>query len=49
VAASALKDIRVHFTSPWAHSFGAILGTIAMRQIRVGVSTTEEWIDISEA
>lgn len=48
-AAITLKDIKVVFTSPWTHSFGAILGTIAMRQIHVIVSAAEEWIEISEA
>jgi hypothetical protein len=47
--AITLKDIRVVFTSPWAHSFGAILGTIAMRQIHVAVSAAGEWIEISKA
>jgi hypothetical protein len=44
-----LKDIRVVFTSPWAHSFGAILGTIAMRQMHVVVSAAGEWVEISKA
>lgn len=48
-AAITLKDIKVVFTSPWTHSFGAILGTIAVRQIHVIVSAAEEWIEISEA
>ena len=48
-AAITLQGIRVVFVSPWVHSFGAILGTIAMRQIHVVVSAAEEWIEISEA
>jgi len=47
-AAITLEGIRVVFVSPWVHSFGAILGTIAMRQIHVVVSAAEEWIEISE-
>ena len=48
-SAITLKDVRVIFTSPWAHSFGAILGTIAMRQIHVAVSAGQEWIEIRHA
>jgi hypothetical protein len=49
-AAITLKGIRVLFTSPWKPpGFGAVLGTIAMRQIHVAVSAAEEWIEIREA
>lgn len=49
-AAITLKDIRVIFTSPWAHpGFGAVLGTIAMQQIQVTVSAGQGWIEIREA
>lgn len=48
-AAITMKSIRVIFTSPWVHhGFGAILGTVAMRQIHVAISCAEEWIEISE-
>lgn len=48
-SAVILKDIRVISTSPSTHSFGAILGTIAIRQIHIAVSAAQEWIEISEA
>lgn len=49
-AAITLKDIKVIFVSPWKPSgFGAILGTVAMRQIHVIISAVEEWIQISGA
>jgi len=48
-AAITLKDIRVVFTSPWDHpGFGAVLGTIAMRQIHVTISAGQGWIEIRE-
>jgi hypothetical protein len=47
--AITLKDTRVVSISPWAHSFGAILGTMPMRQIHVAVSPAGEWIEISKA
>lgn len=48
-AAITLKNIRVIFTSPWHHpGFGAVLGTIAMQQIKVTVSAGQGWIEISK-
>jgi hypothetical protein len=49
-AAITLKDIRVIFTSPWnLPDFGAILGTVAMRQIHVTVSARQGWIEIRKS
>lgn len=31
------------------HSFGAILGTVAMRQIYVTVSAGQEWVEIRQS
>lgn len=49
-AAITLKDITVIFTAPWTHpGFGAVLGTVAMRQVQVAVSAGQGWVEIHEA
>lgn len=49
-AAISLKDVRVTFLSSWPYpGFGAILGTIAMKQLQVTVSAGQGWIEILEA
>jgi hypothetical protein len=49
-AAISLKDVRVTFLSSWPYpGFGAILGTIAMKQFLVTVSAGQGWIEILEA
>lgn len=49
-AAIPLKDVRVTFLSPWPYpGFGAVLRTIAMKQILVAVSAGQGWIEIVEA
>lgn len=49
-AAISLEDVRVTFLSSWPYpGFGAILGTIAMKQLLVTVSAGQGWIEILEA